>query len=201
MILLIIPLLIQIKFIKLIYLTKYFQNRLKIVEKQIYQKEVIDRFYPNRNSENILNKLQNYCIAVQSFIYLLDFTFQHNPNLVNKISEPIFENYTDRLILANHSLKQLNMISDNRHNGKYSSVSTLLNNCLTPMGKRNFNYNLLNPITDIEKLNTSYNITQHLLNDNWQQYRDSLNNIRDIEKIKKKINYEKNYSKRLLSIK
>lgn len=166
---------------------KVFSKAIKNAEKQIYQKELIDRFYPNRNSENILNKLQNYCIAVQSFIYLLDFTFQHNPNLVNKIYEPIFENYTDRLVLANHSLKQLNMISDNRHNGKYSSVSSLLNNCLTPMGKRNFNYNLLNPITDIEKLNTSYDITEHLLKNDWQEYRHSLNNIRDIEKIQRKL--------------
>ena len=66
----------------------------------------------------------------QSFIYLLDFTYKHNPNLVNSISEPIFENYTDRLVLANHSLKQLNIISDNRFSGKYACVSNLLNNCV-----------------------------------------------------------------------
>ncbi len=164
-----------------------FSKSIKNSEKQIYQKEVIERFYPNKNSENILNKLQNYCIAIQSFIYLLDFTFQHNPNLVNRISEPINENYTDRLVLANHSLKQLNMISDNRYHGKLSSVSQLLNNCLTPMGKRSFNYNLLNPIRDVEKLNTSYNITEHLLSNKWQNYRNNLNNIRDMEKIKRKL--------------
>jgi len=164
-----------------------FSKQIKNAEKQIYQKEIIDRFYPNKNTENIFNKLQNYCIAIQSFIYLLDFAFQHNPNLVNKIYEPIFENYTDRLVLANHSLKQLNIISDNRYNCKYSCVSSLLNNCLTSMGKRNFNYNLLNPITDIQKLNISYDITEHLLTNNWQTYRNNLNNIRDMEKVKRKL--------------
>ena len=77
----------------------------KNAEKQIYQQEVIKRFYPHKNDEIILQNLQNYCIAIQSFIYLLDFTYKHNPNLVNSIAEPIFENYTDRLVLANHSLE------------------------------------------------------------------------------------------------
>jgi len=166
---------------------KNLNKQIKNAEKQIYQKEVIDRFYPNSNSENILNRLQQYCIAVQSYIYLLNFIFQHNPNLVNKISEPLFENYTDRLVLANHSLKQLNMISDNRHNGKYGCVSNLLNNCLTPMGKREFTYNLLNPTTNIEYLNTSYNITEHLLTTDWLHYRNNLSNMKDIEKLRRKL--------------
>ena len=160
----------------------------KNAEKQIYQQEVIKRFYPHKNDEIILQNLQNYCIAIQSFIYLLDFTYKHNPNLVNSIAEPIFENYTDRLILANHSLKQLNIISDNRFSGKYACVSNLLNNCVSPMGKRNFLYNLLNPTTDIMQLNKSYNITEHLLESNtWEYYRSTLNNIRDIEKLRRKL--------------
>ena len=132
-------------------------------EKQNYQQEVIKRFYPLQNDEVILTNLQNYSIAIQSFIYLLDFTYRHNPNLVNNIAEPIYENYTSRLILANHSLKQLNIIPDNRFTGKFSCVSNLLNNCITPMGKRNFMYNLLNPTTDIGVLSRSYDITAHLL--------------------------------------
>ena len=164
-----------------------FVKQIKNSEKQIYQKEVIERFYPNINSENIINNLQNYCIAFQCFVFLLDFTYKHNPNLVNKISEPIIENYGDRLVLANHSLKQLNMISDNKQHGKYSSVVSFLNNCVTPMGKREFNYNVLNPTTNIDKLNTSYNITEHLLTTDWNIYRTNLNNIRDIEKIKRKL--------------
>ena len=85
----------------------------------------------------------SFCFASQSFCYLLDFVYKHNPNLVSKLSEPLYENYTDRLILANHSLKQLNIISDNRYNGKLSCVSKLLNNCVTSIGKRKFQYNKL----------------------------------------------------------
>tara|TARA_Y100000591_G_C21848670_1_gene710236 strand:+ start:813 stop:3827 length:3015 start_codon:yes stop_codon:yes gene_type:complete len=160
---------------------------IKNAEKQIYQEEIINRFYPHKDSTIILSNLQSYCIAVQAFVYLLDFIFCHNPNLVNKINEPLFENYSDRLILANHSLKQLNIIPDTRYNGKYSCVSNLLNNCITPMGKRNFVYSLLNPITNIDTLNVSYNITEHLLQNNWLLYRNNLNNIKDIEKLRRKL--------------
>ena len=159
----------------------------KNAEKQIYQQEVTKRFFPDRDYDIILQDLQAYCIAVQSFIYLLDFTYRHNPNLVNKLSDPIFENYTDRLTLANHSLKQLNIISDNRYNGKHACVANLLNNCITPMGKRNFLYRLLNPLTNVNDLNNSYDITNHLLSSNWEYYRSNLNNIRDMEKLRRKL--------------
>ena len=159
----------------------------KNAEKQTYQQEIIKQFYPNNSVDILFNSLQTYCIAIQSFIYLLDFVYRHNPNLVNIIDEPIIENYTDRLVLANHSLKQLNIIQDNRYTGKYSCVSNLLNNCVTSMGKRSFLYNLLNPITDIEILKESYEITEYLLKNNWESFRSLLNDIRDIEKLKRKL--------------
>tara|TARA_A100001011_G_C14315569_1_gene847825 strand:+ start:2045 stop:5104 length:3060 start_codon:yes stop_codon:yes gene_type:complete len=160
---------------------------IKNAEKQIYQKEVIEKFYPINNSNIILNNLQNYCIAIQSFVFLLDFIYKHNPNLVKKLNEPIIENLTERLLLGNHSLKQLNIISDNRSKGKNSCLSNLLNNCITPMGKREFNYNLLNPITNIKILNESYDITEHLLKNNWMQYKEVLSKIKDMEKLRRKL--------------
>tara|TARA_Y100000816_G_scaffold163088_1_gene116708 strand:+ start:1 stop:2838 length:2838 start_codon:yes stop_codon:yes gene_type:complete len=164
-------------------------NNCKKCEKQVYQQEIIKNFYPNKNDENILEYLHNYCIASQSFVFLLDFVYKHNPNLVNNIMEPIIENYTDRLLLANHSLKQLNIISDNRFSGKYSCVLNHLNSCITSMGKRKFHYDLLNPITNINKLNESYEITEYLLKnqDIWMNLRTMLNEIRDLEKYKRKI--------------
>jgi DNA mismatch repair protein MutS len=162
-----------------------FYKQLQNSEKQVYQKEILTKFYKTINIETLFNSIQHYGISIQSFVFLLEFTYKHNPNLVNKISEPLIENYGDHLILANHSLKQLNIISDSKT--KYASVCGLLNNCVTPMGKRDFNYILLNPITNIEKLNESYTITEHLLNTDWIVYRNNLNNFKDIEKIKRKL--------------
>ena len=145
----------------------------------------IIKFY--KNSE--YNKdFYNYSIASQAFCFLLDFVNNHNPNLVKNISYPIFENYSEKLVLANHSLKQLNIISDERYSGKLSCILNLLNNNITNIGKRKFNYELLNPITNIEKLNDYYDVTEFLLKDeNYEFIRQQLNSIKDIEKFQRKL--------------
>ena len=106
-------------------------------EKQKYQKEIFELFY----SKDIFTEFSVY---TQSFCFLLEFIYKHNPNLVKKIDEPTFENSANKLVLANHSLKQLNIISDNRYTGKFSSLCSFLNNTITIMGKRAFNHSLLN---------------------------------------------------------
>ncbi len=163
-------------------------------ERQIYQQEIFKKFYRsdknkgNSDPADIITTYYEYCIAVQSFCFLLEFVYQHNPNLVSKIEPPIIENLGNRLILANHSLKQLNIISDNRYSGKLGSVESLLNNAVTIMGRRRFAYNLLNPITDHDILNRSYNITDHFIKANtWEYIRHQLTNIKDFEKIKRKL--------------
>ena len=173
-------------------------------EKQIYQHEIIKTYFPNTNEEIFFDKYQNYVIATQSFCFLLDFIQKHNPNLVNKIKEPFFENCSNRLILANHSLVQLNILNDERYQGKLSSVSKFLNNCVTNMGKRQFNHNLMHPINDDIELTNHYNITEYLLNLNvsykknkseqnnqlsqlWNLIRISLQSIKDLEKLNRKL--------------
>lgn len=160
-------------------------------EKQIYQKEILARFFSNLYSDYDIF-LQNFYennFATQAYCFLLDFVYQHNPYLINKISEPLFENGSDRLILANHSLKQLNIIDDHNHNGKYSSVVKMLNMCITSMGKRKFSYQFLNPITNTAILEAEYNITEHIINgfNNYEFIKHELAEIKDISKISRQI--------------
>jgi DNA mismatch repair protein MutS len=61
-------------------LSKYLQQAINC-EKQNYQKEIIDRFYKIDN----FDLFNDNTIATQSFCFLLDFIYQHNPYLVNKI--------------------------------------------------------------------------------------------------------------------
>jgi DNA mismatch repair protein MutS len=164
--------------------------RVKNCEKQTYQREILNKFYKINDYDVFFQNFNENNIACQSFCFLLDFVYQHNPYLVNKISEPIFENCSDRLILANHSLKQLNIIDDNNYNGKYSSVSKMLNECLTPMGKRKFLYNFLNPTTNTEYLQREYNITEHIINNNTKYHpflKQKLTEIKDISKWSRQI--------------
>jgi len=162
----------------------------KNCEKQTYQTEILNKFYKIDNIEIFMQNFYENNIATQSFCFLLNFIYHHNPHLVNKISEPIFENSSNRLILANHSLKQLNIIEDNNYTGKYSSVLKMLNLCLTSMGKRKFSYILLNPTTDKNYLQNEYNITEYFLN-NYDKYNDffkhNLSFIKDISKFERQV--------------
>jgi DNA mismatch repair protein MutS len=167
-----------------------FVLRAKNCEKQNYQKEILNKFFKNDDFETFIKNFYENDIATQSFCFLLDFVYQHNPHLVSKISEPVFENCSSRLILANHSLKQLNIIDDNTYNGKYSSVIKMLNECLTPMGKRKFDYMFLNPTTNVANLEREYNITEYYLN-NYEKYNDflrqNLSTIKDISKCERQV--------------
>jgi len=155
-------------------------------EKQIYQTEILNKFYSKKGIilENFYEK--NY--ATQSFCYLLNFIYQHNPSLVNKLSEPIFENCSDKLVLANHSLKQLNIIQD-KYNGKFSSVEKLTNQCITSMGKRFFSTLLVNPTMNVEHLEKEYEITDYLItNDGEIDFlRNKMNSIKDLSKMNRQI--------------
>ena len=168
------------------------QTFAKNAEKQIYQQAVLKKFYPHIMDQDFFQAFPTHFVATQAFCFLLDFVHQHSPNLTKRLAEPVFENYTDKLVLANHSLYQLNMIDDSRHTGKLRSVSSLLNNCVTTMGKRHFLYNLHNPITNPSLLNASYNVTEHLLQVRGEKslfvfLRNKLTGIKDIEKLHRKL--------------
>lgn len=158
-------------------------------EKQNYQKEVFEKFFIIADFNVFMNPFYDNCIATQSFCYLLDFIYQHNPYLIHKLQEPVFENIGDRLILANHSLKQLNIIDDGYHKGKYSSVISFLNQCVTSMGKRKFNNMFLNPTSKESYLTQEYDMIEYCLKQFhlYEPIKNHLGYISDITKIHRQI--------------
>ena len=172
---------------------------IKNAEKQSYQQEIVNQFFKQTVANSIIENSLEYTYALQSYVYLLNFIYEHNPNLINKIQEPTVENKTDRMILANHSLQQLNIIDDHNYKGKLSSVSNLLNNCITTMGSRSFKHSILNPSTHREKIERKYGITEYLLTTDkyWCNWRKELNNIKDIEKLNRQIYLKKILPKNL----
>ena len=160
--------------------------------KQIYQFEVLNVFFPDGLAKSLEHSFLNYEIATQSLVFLLNFIYEHNPNLVSKIQEPIFENKSERLVLANHSLRQLNIIDDENSIGtrktRISSVMRLLDHTITPMGSRAYKYALLHPTFNESLLQKEYNITEYLLNSlDFMDIREKLTHIKDIEKLHRHI--------------
>lgn len=172
-----------------------FIEKAKRCEKQTYRDEVLRKFYTHNVVESFIQSTFNYEYATQALIFLLNFLNEHNPHLVNKIREPVFDNKSDRVILANHSLKQLNIIDDDNYTGKYSSVLRFLNNCITPMGMRKFKYKILNPIFNVEKLNKEYDITEYVISQGGEEqimeWRTKMAELKDIEKLHRQIVHQK----------
>jgi len=178
----------------------------KNASKQVYQKEVFEKYFPNLDENIYLEAIQKtHDIATISFILLIEFITQCNPDLTSRLNEPIFDSNNDKLILANHSLKQLNILEENKNCNKYDSIGKLLNNCITSMGKRQFMYNLHNPITNEKTLNKSYKMTEEFLkhegyedmNECLNDYRSIMSGIKDTEKFKRKFVYKKTTPKDL----
>ena len=157
-------------------------------EKQTVQNEILIKFNLGVEQEYQTHSLfGDHELSAFAFCFLLDYVHSHNPDLTNRLQEPVLENQTDRLLLANHSLQQLNIIDDHQYTGKCSSVSSLLNSCVTPMGRRAFKYKMLNPISNPKELNKSYDlIDQFRQLDELQSVRSLLKGVRDLEKLERK---------------
>ena len=187
---------------KILIETETNKNKKEVLEnccKQTYIAHMLSTFF-GEESFQICSEFQTHSIATQSFCYLLHFLQEHNPDLVRKITMPTFHNSRDRMVLANHTLKQLNIIDDDtmdgKKSGKFSSVLSFLNKCCNPMGRRMFQTQLTNPVFDEKWLNNEYDMIEIFLrepDDILQTTRKQLQKIRDLEKICRQIVTKKVY--------
>lgn len=146
-------------------------------------------------------EFDNYAMATQSFCFLLNFIQEHNYYLTQHIDFPLFNNHSKRMVLANHTLSQLNIICDGQHSGEFGSVSSFLNKCITPMGRRDFGYKMTNPIFDKEMLQSQYDNLEIFVNNQCvPEIRILLKSVKDLEKIVRLIVMKKAYPSHLYHI-
>jgi len=135
-------------------------------------------------------EFQTHIVATQAWAYLLHFVENHNTDLVRKLQFPTFTNASQRLVLANHTLQQLNMVADGNHSDRRTrlgSVTALLNQCQTPMGRRRLEYQLLHPGFDEVRLVRDYDAIEQVLTTltptSVTDIRRQMRDMRDLEKI------------------
>jgi DNA mismatch repair protein MutS len=159
---------------------------------QNFQQEIIEKFFSLTISQSLFNSHSDSVYAMASMTYMLQFLAEHSPHLAEKLKEPIFENYNSRVILANHSLEQLNIIPKNIR-GKCSSILTLLDNNITAIGKRRFKRNLLNPSYDGDFLEKEYDIGTYIQDHKelCTEWRKHMYDLKDLEKMYRFIISEK----------
>lgn len=172
--------------------------------KQKYVVHLLETFY-EKDIYDVIQEFQTNVFATQSFCYLLNFIQEHNPNLVRKIDLPICNNTSNRCVLANHTLKQLNIIEENgdgKNFGILSSVLSFLNKTCSSMGKRLFQNLLLNPTFDESWLNHEYKVVDYLIEQKSiiPDLRKLLVQVKDVEKICRQIIMKKIYPSSIFNL-
>ncbi len=166
---------------------KCVHKRFDIVESNIdYYQTVLKKVFPDHGLLSVVEylNLECMCAAMESFVFLLQFCFKHNENIIRKIKKPIIISSDSNLTLHYNCLRHLNIVSNDNN----KSLLSILNKCSTSMGKRYFKNMLLNPITDKDELITRYSSIETMMKDNkYMRLRDLLKEVLDIERLYRKI--------------
>ncbi|NDC83905.1 hypothetical protein EB093_09665, partial [bacterium] len=166
---------------------------------QKYIRHVLSSFF-REDTYDICEEFRQYVVATQSYVYLLNFIQERNPNLVRKIVLPRFDNKTTNMVLANHTLRQLNIIedglaSDDSASSQLRSVGAFLNKCCSAIGRRRFYNQLVHPVFDEVWLNREYDAIAQFL-ENYEMvdgFRRLIREVADLEKIARQLVSRKLY--------
>ena len=165
------------------------EKKINKCQNQNYIKEIIVNAY-SEDAFDICKEFTEYNISTQSICYLFEFVKEHNPKIIEKLKLPLYNNSSNEIILANHTLSQLNIINSDsqisKSAGNLSCIMNLLNKCVTPMGKRLLQYYITHPTCDISWLSNEYMYTELVLQkmqDNSLHIRNLMSKVKDLDKL------------------
>lgn len=177
--------------------------KLSTGDRVIHYQTELDNKYVNVNYQNTFFKkifpqhgfyspieyldLEKKQYALISYIILLQFSYEHNERVVEKIKKPESWEYNEHLILYDNAIHQLNIVPFN-HN---KSLFDIIQKTSTSMGRRLLKFRIMNPITNINELNNRYNLIDLFMNsDKITVIEKILNEIIDIERLHRKISLQ-----------
>ena len=159
-----------------------------------YQNDLLKKIYKINISpiENL--NLEKFTIGRDSFILSLLYLSDHNPNLLLSISKPDIYIKEDSMHLGNNPISQLDIfIKEDKtiysSENMYKCLFDIINKTMTPMGRRYLKSALIEPQINSDKLELSYLIIEYLQKSH-TQYDDILSEIKDTERLDRKINMQ-----------
>lgn len=146
-----------------------------------YREEVLLKTFKNKgNMLSVIEylNLERTEMALISFVYMLDFVYNHNEKLLKNIGVPVKDRDENTLLLANNSMVQLDIVD------KPDCLCDILNTCVTNIGKRHFRSTIAHPITSEDDLNDMYDdIDRYMVDDMYTKVRARLSHVHDIERL------------------
>lgn len=154
-----------------------------------FQNELFKRIYKTDSFLSPIEELniERTPLASESLAILIEFIFQHDYKIIEKINRPILIENRNYLYLGNSAIEQLNIISTGIDN---NSILSLIDKSSTAMGKRLLKTRLLNPIFNKLELDNRYLLVERaspFLN----ELDRNLKQIYDLERIIRRIKLKK----------
>jgi DNA mismatch repair protein MutS len=144
----------------------------------VYQTKILEKAYPNHGMLSVIEFLdmERLPLATISFVYLLQFSFQHNELILNHIQNPTIVNHAKHLVLSYNCAQHLNIFNN--------GLLHLLNACRTPIGKRLFREWLLHPLIDANSIVMRHDAVDYLIqNKTFIMLEKHLSEIYDLERL------------------
>lgn len=157
-----------------------------------YQNKFFEKVYHLNNMISPIEelKLENYNYSRISLITALEFLNERNQNILNKIKKPKYYTEGNFMKLYNNAQHQLNIIDADNKNymSSYNSLNDVVNQCITPMGKKYLKERLCSPYIDIETIKKYYEMTDLMLeNKKYESIREMLKGIYNLQKLFRKL--------------
>ena len=158
------------------------------VEQLAYQNQLLHKVFPGHGLLTAIEylDLEKLPLATVSFVYLLQFTFKHNENILQKIQKPMLDDAAKCLNLSYNCVRHLNILPTGDF--KENCLLGLLNKTCTAMGRRLFREWLLSPLVDCDKIKERYIIIGDMMKDKkYEGIQAHLNQVYDIERLARRI--------------
>jgi len=159
----------------------------KLYQQNAYQNAVLEKAFQPKGIVTPIEwiGLERYPTATVAYCAMIQFAYEHNDQLVQKIEIPTLLKNNTRFILESNSVQQLNILASS---SQELPLMTILNRCATAFGGRLYRERLLNPIIDLQKLHRYYDQIEYYQQESrYKSIHQQLTNVMDLERILRKI--------------
>jgi len=157
--------------------------------KIVFQKKILEKAYPSRKSlTNIIDTLElsKTIYATKALVLLLVYISDFKDSLITNLEEPVFDIDSNKLVLGNDAINQLNIVDNN--STKNDNLLDVINSAETPMGKRYVKSRLVSPYTETQVIQNIYDTVENILHNDYHIVSNNyLKKIGDIERLYRKI--------------
>lgn len=174
----------------MVFHKKWYNENIKLFENINYQLSILETVYGKTCIPLFeLLHIDRCIIGNISFCYMLQFIYDHNEEIIGKISKPIICKNEKHLILESNCAYQLNVLSNSIGE---TPLLSILNRTNTAFGSRLFKYRLLNPVISKETLEERYDMIECFKQNNiFEELNVFLSSILDIERMNRRISISK----------